>query len=182
VNALLRQPGGFEGIFPVHIGDAAQHLSVSKGPQVRFVLGDLNAAALASAHGSGKDDDLLTGVEELECLGIEAPFVPSGRKVTPKLRPASVTLIARRGVEICPSGPQFQIVVGELLEEPRPITERIVLSEPIVSPAHDLDVLLRHRPRSIAGLRPGGQPLCAISLGTAEVADGARESRFMGEL
>ena len=135
--------GGFEGLVTGRVLAATRKLSASNRVDDRFRLSGFDAAELgASAEPLNRDHRILTGVDQFDRL--EPELV---ERVDPVLKPGphGVLALDRTGVVRSTLDCPVDDIVGEMLHEPiKPSTGKRLIGH-----LHDLDVLLRHRPRSI---------------------------------
>src|SRR5262245_35946096 len=138
VSALLRQPGGFEGLLPVEVARKAHDLAVTEGPNVEAMRLDVG---IATAHTPGVvnrgDNVFLVGVDQLFDLDVEVleRLVVRAHSSVRGVDPSDDSDV--RYVEVR----QVHLIV-RVEELPNRLDGT---GNPVVHPPHDLHVLLRHR-------------------------------------
>src|SRR5262245_31530846 len=144
VSPLLRQPGGFEGGLLVLVQADTDNHPVMKRPDPSRPSLNLDPVAPDEVGGPW-DDYVIARLDEL--VRFDADGFPVGVEA-PKGAVGCFTPI--KDTALRPTGArQVQYVIGRnVVQIPVP---RLV--EPLDSRLHSLDVLLRHRPRSISRLR-----------------------------
>ena len=148
-TGLLRQPGGFKGLFTGRVLAALRNFSVANREDLRLHLIRFDAADLgAPAEPLDHDHRVPSGVDQLDRFKPE-PL----ERVDPVLQPRSQGLPAVDRPEVVERTLDAPVVdvLGEMVQPPiKPAT-----GKGLVGDLHDLHVLLRHRPRSISR-RKGG--------------------------
>jgi hypothetical protein len=164
IHHLLPQPGGFEGSLPVN-QVRADDLSVAHGEDTPNLSIDIRAAGSASAAIPNQRDDVLARVDDLVDSDFE--LFPSIGEIGPGAHCLPPHLVCTR-IRKPGSAENDLAVVGKQLPSPAPVASFPVVHEP----ADDLDVLLRHRPRSISARRnprrAGGEALVGAIEGSIE--------------
>jgi hypothetical protein len=143
MKPLLPQPGGFEGGGLVREKLPADDLSSVKRPDLREIVLKGNAAAFSATLFVDDEDDARSGIDEL--LRIEAILIPG----TPVVPGALDHRIAPNHDLGKINEAHIAHVPDDVLVKQRP--ERLYV---LKSTSNQLDVLLRHRLRSIS--RAGG--------------------------
>src|SRR4051812_11560454 len=143
VTDLLPQPDGFQGLFTGPVLVATRDLSVADCYDVSDDLICFDTAEPgASAESFNHDHRIPTGVDQFHRLHP----IPV-EHVDPVLEPCPEGILAmdRTGLVGSTLDCPVDDIVGEMLHVPiKPSTGKC-----LVGPAHDLHVLLRHRPPSI---------------------------------
>jgi hypothetical protein len=148
-DALLPQPGGFEGFAAVAVADlTANDPAAMEREYIGYGLVDFDPAAPSFGDPTTDRDDSITGVDELIRLHSELSphLVPFGEHGPNALYPGVGLRIddPSRGVE------DYARVEERNNSFKRNNSLLLVAIPGLDQPAHDLDVLLRHRQRSIA--------------------------------
>jgi hypothetical protein len=138
-EALLPQPGGFEGLPLIQIDLAFEELAVPKLPESADLAAHGDATSRASPDESIQLDDAISArIQEPAVLDVEVLHHGSHALPVPhQLVKPPVGLLLDGRAELDRGVAHAQK------------TLRVLRVEGIHCPPHDLDVLLRHRPRSI---------------------------------
>ena len=142
MSVLLRQPHGFEGLGAVTVFPRLGDLPTSQRKNVELVLFEGNATGPSATGEVNADDDSVAGVDELLWLHLKLSELEDLREVLH----AGIAAAMRSAPErIVRSVPPHRVRIRQLDHglEIAPI-------ERVQAAAHKLNVLLRHRPRSIA--------------------------------
>jgi dihydrofolate reductase len=135
---LLRQPGGFQSLGALVEVDLADALAVTEGMDLELPVFDLDAAAPAAAPVGDGHYDGVPGVDEL--LGNRLKVLPIGVPTLPDVPDCGRTARWRLLTD----------VPDDVGSEIRGSADVVAPAVGLQAPTHVFDVLLRHRPRSIA--------------------------------
>jgi hypothetical protein len=155
-HRLLREPGGFEGCGAMAEDLHLPHVSISDSVDLKVVDHDRDAAFPASATlAEGRQDAIIRRLDELVHLCGEVDPRPS--ILLPELNElrSALKMLWRVGVRLLVMPAVLDLRIEQLREG---FAGQFTAQECVPSvkgATHDLDVLLRHRPRSISP-----QPLC----------------------
>src|SRR5436190_22359304 len=145
IPGLLPQPGGFEGFGPLFVGDHPDGLVIAIGPHRCDVVVDLYSAAAATPPRVDEDDDVAAGRLD-ELLGFEAEFLEGSLQLSQDIAECIGPMEDTGRVD--DGGGLMQLEVGgEVIEDD--LTGPV---ERLEGRADSVDVLLRHRQRSISAL------------------------------
>src|SRR5687767_12953365 len=156
---LLRQSGGFEGVRPLAIEANEHRLALPHPPEPGNA--PINPRPGCAALSLAVKHRYHRVVRHARLLDLPAIALPSVHH--PLIKPAN-PVMACVGVRIEDALRHIHL---EVLVAERDDTFDVASIQPLIDLAHDLDVLLRHRPRSIA-LRPAAR--WSRSLGGSHLA------------
>ena len=141
MSVLLRQPDGFEGFLPCPKGPPPDHLAVTQGPNVPTAQVHIDAAShpapvVVHSHNHGVSyGGAFLDLDAVVGKGTPERFQEGGETRMPSILPRKV----EAAYELCLDGWIDEI---KWRNSAAPIPG-------LVDELHDLQVLLRHRPRSI---------------------------------
>jgi len=155
---LLPQPGGLEGFLSARIVTHGNDHSVAEAVDAGNLLFEFDPASLAPAEISRYDEN--SSVTEVpQFLHFDARvFGYVGDLLEGKSKHRVAAGYGRDAEQRTKHRPPLHIRVKQRLD-----ACSIKAAEPVEYPPHDLDVLLRHRPRSIPRRRGGCRPRTARS-------------------